>query len=142
MKKWKLATVACSVVWFAIALTVPALALRLSVPIDGLSAPLLSFHVLCGAACSVEYVAGCLAFTATQYGLDYWTLKSVEMAPIRFVRECLTLFWCMAVATTVLVLVLLFANVRLAIHRHRTRLHILNSAPAGIPIIDASAFAE
>lgn len=142
MKKWKLAIVACSANWFAIALTIPALILRVSVPIDSLSAPLLSFHVLGGAACTVEYLTGCVAFTATQYGLDYWTLKSAEMAPIRSAQEYMALFWCMAVVTTALVLVLLFATVRLAIKTHGRRLQIPNNAPTGIPIIDAPVVAR
>ena len=129
MRCWAPAVVVLSIGWFAFALTVPALTMRETVPIDAISAPLLSVHVLAGAWCAVGQAPACAVFVGTQYGLDYWTIWSPAMGAVRLRYYYEALFWCMGVLTTVLVLVLFFTAVRSAMQRREP------PAPAGIPVV-------
>ena len=112
MKKFALVTDGLSIAWFVSALTIPALAMKTSIPINAISAPLLSLHVVSGTVCAFEMLSGCLVFTATQYGLNYWILYSEYMTELRNYQHLHALFWCMSALTTTMVLVLLVVAFR------------------------------
>lgn len=101
---WRI--VAFSTAAFVLTLLVPGIVLRKPIPIDVLSAPTLSLHLVAGASCAVEISVGCLLFVATQYALDYVILFSESTAQLREHYEVLVVSWCVAMSTTPLVLLM------------------------------------
>ena len=135
---WANVVVSTSIFWFAFALSIPALLMHEDVPLDALSATSLSLHVVTGAVCASKYTLGCVLHTCTQYVLAYITTSAPLTARIRENYTFLSMFWCMAILTSILALLLTSVMALRFLRRQRTPDVSAGPAgqpPTGIPVI-------
>lgn len=131
-----------SITWFAVALTLPALLLRVTVPINMFTGSTLSAHVVAGVSCSTKCPLACFVFVCTQYMLDFVTLYDPSTSHIRENYDIKAMFWCMAVLNTVLVLLLFVVVVK---KHFCIRVPVPESqieTPTGIPVSNAEIVNE